>query len=139
MNEQKNIEIVKQLFDAFNRGDAEAIVARCTDDVHWMVHYPPTIPWAGDFSGRANVGRFFSAIVDNSDVLLFEPKEFYADGNRVIALGAFACRSKETGKRGDADWVFRFEFRGDEVCSYIQFADPSLAEAFSPVPVSAKG
>jgi ketosteroid isomerase-like protein len=64
------------------------------------------------------------------DVEGFEPQEWVASGDMVVSIGEFACRVRATGKRARTRWVYIWKFREEKVCSYEQFHDPALAEAF---------
>ena len=43
------------------------LVDQLTDDVRWISHFDPIVPWGGDYSGKQNVPRFFQAINDNAE------------------------------------------------------------------------
>jgi SnoaL-like domain len=63
INEDANIQVVRQLYDTFGRGDIDTILQAVADDVEW--HQPgPTdvLPWAGTRHGRAQVAQFFTAV-----------------------------------------------------------------------------
>ena len=125
-----NIDRIHDVFAAFGRGDVQHILNHLTDDVQWVSHMDPIVPWSGDFSGVGRVPAFFEAIFENVDVLGFEPLEFYAEQATVISIGTFSCRSKETGRDVTARWVFIFRFRNDRISSYEQFQTPNIADIF---------
>jgi ketosteroid isomerase-like protein len=126
-----NIDLINEIYAAFGRGDVQAILDRLTDDCLWITHLEECVPWAGDYSGKATVPGFFSAIFDSVDVLGFQPTEFISEGDTVVSLGTFACRSKATGKSTETRWIFVWKVRNGLVCSYEQFHDPRLAQAFT--------
>jgi ketosteroid isomerase-like protein len=59
---EEPIETIREIYAAFSRADVPAIVAKLTDDVEWISHIDPIVPWAGDFSGKERVIKFFEAI-----------------------------------------------------------------------------
>jgi hypothetical protein len=130
LSEQQNIETVGKLYEAFGRGDAGYIVDQCTDDVRWVSHFEPIVPWSGDFSGKANVGKFFQAIGENADIPRFEPKEFVASGDTVVSIGELDITVKSTGKSASTRWAFVWKLRDGKVYDYEQFHGPELAAAF---------
>ena len=130
MNEQQNIQKIGELYAAYGRGDVATIVLNLTDDVKWVSHNESIVPWGGDFSGKDRVPRFFEAITQAADTEVFEPQEWVAQGDAVVSVGEYACRVKATGKRVRSRWVFLWKFRGDKICSYEQFHDPALRDAF---------
>lgn len=130
MNEHNNIETIQQVYSAFGRGDVNFIVSQLTDDVAWKGHFAEQVPWAGDYSGKANVPKFFDAIFSNVDVLGFEPSEFVAQGQTVVSMGTFEAISKTTGKSGVTPWIFVWKFRDGKIESYEQYHSAEFANIF---------
>jgi hypothetical protein len=131
VSEQQNVEAVTRIYEAFGRGDIPYIIDQLADDVRWVSHFDPVVPWSGDRSGKANVPTFFQAIDDSVDVLAFEPVEFVAQGDTVVSTGNFRAKVRRTGKTDDSPWVFIWKLRDGKVVSYEQFHDPALASAFA--------
>ena len=130
MSEQQNVKAIQDVYGAFGRGDVAFIVGQLTDDIRWVSHFDPIVPWAGDYSGKDRVPRFFDAIFKSVDVQAFEPQEWIAQGDSVASAGEFGCRVRATGKDVRTRWVFLWKFRDGKICSYEQFHDPALAAAF---------
>ena len=130
MGEQQNIAQITKMYEAFGRGDVAFITDQLTDDVRWVSHFEPIVPWAGDFSGKAQVPRVFQAIGESVDVTAFNPKEFVAQGETVVSTGEFGVRVRATGKSALTPWVFIWKFRDGKISSYEQFHDASIANAF---------
>jgi uncharacterized protein len=130
MREQQQVRTIQEIYGAFRRGDIASIIGQLTDDVVWVTHFEPIVPWAGDYSGKDNVPRFFQAITDSVDVEAFEPDEFVAQGDTVVSLGMFACRVRATGKSARTRWAFIWKFRDGRISSYEQFHDPAISAAF---------
>ena len=124
------INTISAMYAAFGQGDVDGVLAPCTDDVQWTTHLDPIVPWAGKYSGKTDVRRFFAAIFESVDVQAFEPLEWVSEGDTVVSIGRFACRARSTGKSDDSRWVFIWKFRGDAVSSYEQFHDHSIADIF---------
>ena len=130
MSEKDNVERISKIYEAFGRGDIPYILSQLTDDVRWIAHFEPIVPWAGDFSGKGTVPNFFAAIAGAGDVTAFVPKEFIAQGNTVVSLGEFGFKVRATGKSVLTPWVFIWKFREGQVYDYEQFHDPAMAAAF---------
>jgi uncharacterized protein len=130
VSEKDNVARIGKIYEAFGRGDVAAIVEQLSDDVRWVTHLEPVVPWAGDFSGKTNVPKFFQAIGNAVEVTAFAPREFVAQGDTVVSLGDFGCKVRATGKAVLTPWVFIWKFREGRVSSYEQFHDPSMAAAF---------
>jgi hypothetical protein len=44
------------------------------------------------------MGQFFVSLVDTQEVQHFDPREFIAQGDKVVALGHYAWLVKSTGR-----------------------------------------
>ncbi|HXG42994.1 MAG TPA: nuclear transport factor 2 family protein [Dehalococcoidia bacterium] len=118
MPEQENIESVRQLYASFQRGDIPAILAQLADDVAW--HEPPAgpPPFGGLHRGREAVGRFFQQLGELVEAEEFQPRQFLAQGERVVALGSYRFRVRETGRAWQTDWAMLWDFRDGQVVRF---------------------
>jgi ketosteroid isomerase-like protein len=130
MSEQDNVEQIERIFEAFGRGDIPYIIDHLTEDVRWVSRLEPVVPWAGDYSGKANVPRFFEALGGSAEVTAHPVNQLVAQGDTVVATGEVSFRARDTGKSSSSRWVYIWKLRDDQVSSYEQFNDPGLAEAF---------
>ncbi len=54
------IESVQRLYEAYGRGDVDAVLAELADNVEWAAEAASTsAPWYGTFNGKGEVPRFF--------------------------------------------------------------------------------
>jgi len=130
VSEKDNVARIVKIYEAFGRGDVGHIVSQLADNVRWVTHLEPIVPWAGDFSGKASVPKFFEAIGGAVEVTSFTPAEFVAQGDTVVSTGEFGCKVRATGKSSTSRWVFIWKFQEGRVTSYEQFHEPGLAAAF---------
>jgi ketosteroid isomerase-like protein len=130
MSEQDNARSVEAIFEAFGRGDIPYILDQLTDDVHWVAHLEPIVPWAGDYSGKANVPGFFQALGRSVEVAGHPVHQLVAQGDTVVAMGDVSFSARATGKASSSSWVYVWKLRDGQICSYDQFNDSGLAEAF---------
>ena len=129
--EIENTEHVTKIFEAFGRGDVTYILDQLAADVRFVTHLDPIVPWAGEYSGKDNVGRFFQALGSSVEVANHPVTALVAQGDTVVATGDVSFRVRETGKAGSSKWVYIWKLANGHVQSYDQFNDPGLAEAFS--------
>jgi hypothetical protein len=84
-----NMDTVKQIYEAFGRGDVPAILDKLDDNVEWETQAPvPDVPWLQARRGKANIPAFFEALAPLK-ITRFEPYEFFESGDRVCVLIAF--------------------------------------------------
>src|SRR4029450_8675100 len=103
-----NIEIVQDCFAAFQRGDIPGVLNTFDDNVEWIEPGAPVIPWAGPGKGKAGAAEFFRVMGETTEVLKFEPQQYVASGDRVVALVSWEIRVKATGKPAHSDLALDF-------------------------------
>ena len=130
MAESDNVTLIERIYQAFGRGDIGYIIDQLTDDVRWVSHLEPIVPWSGDYSGKTNVPKFFEAIANSVQTTSFTPQEFIAQADTVVSTGDYGCTVNTTGKAALTPWVFIWKLGDGRVTSYEQFHDPALADAF---------
>ena len=129
--EIENTEQVTKIFEAFGRGDVTYILDQLTHDVRFESHLDPVVPWAGEYSGKDSVARFFQTLGTSVQVASHPVTALVAQGDTVVATGDVSFHVRETGKAGSSKWVYIWKLANGQVQSYDQFNDPGLAEAFS--------
>ena len=129
-NEIDNTERVTKIFDAFGRGDIGFILDQLADDVTFVSHLDPVVPWSGEYTGKADVTRYFQALGSAVDVADHPVTSLIAQGDTVVATGGVSFCVRDTGKVGESRWVYIWKLANGRVRSYEQFNDTGLAAAF---------
>lgn len=124
---QENIKIVQKAYNDFKNGNIEAILNSLTEDVEWELPSISNVPFSGKRIGRTRVGQFFVTVAENQDALIFEPAEFIADGEKVIALGNYRWRVKSTDKTFECAFAHVFTIRDGKVIRFQEFTDTAAA------------
>ena len=121
MSSEANIQIVQKAYADFSRGDVLAFLAILDPSVEWVV--PGDLPDSGTFRGPAEVLKFFQAVGQTWTFTVFNPVEFVASGDKVVAVGNYAGISNATGQSLTADWVMVWTFRDGMVTRFQQYTD----------------
>jgi len=123
--EAENTKVVQEAYAAFKRGDIPTLLGYMADDVRWhpVIGTGSHVPFSGERTGKAAVEQFFAQVAASQDFELFEPREFVAQGDKVVALGHYCAAAKSTGKRFDSDFVMVFTLRGGKVARFQEFTD----------------
>jgi len=81
---QENVEVIRRTYEAFNRGDVEAVLANYHPDCE--LYDPPEMPDAPDVYTRHDGVRRWIANMRSlgGDELHYQPKSFTASGERVL-------------------------------------------------------
>ena len=124
MNELENVELVKQGFAAFQRGDIATVLNFFSDDIDFRDSMPAEIwPWAGKRRGRAQVAEFYAGLAEVAEFEQFEPQEFIAQGNTVVVLAFERFRIKATGRTVENEVVTVFTFSEGKVVQLRTYED----------------
>ncbi len=128
MSEQQNVKIVQQIYADFGQGNIPGVLSALADDVVWKQPPAGSSPLAGTYHGRGQVGEWFSKMDEVSEAESFEPREYIAQGDKVVALGYYRFLSKSTGKSWESNWAMVWTFREGKVADFQFFGD-TAAEA----------
>jgi ketosteroid isomerase-like protein len=131
MSEQENTGLVQLAYGYFQSGDIPTLLGLPSEDVEWLIPGPESVPVTGKWLGREQVGRFFQTLSDTLEVRQFEPREFVAQDEKVVALGHYAWQARSTGREWESDFVHAFTVRGETVTRFQEYTDTAaLADAF---------
>jgi ketosteroid isomerase-like protein len=126
----QNITVIpQQAYEAFQRADIAAVLSTLADEVEWIIPTIDNVSFSGPRRGRAQVAEFFSALAEQQEALRFEPKEFIAGEEKVVALGSYEWKVKATGKTWRSDFAHVFTIRDGKVVRFEEFTDSAAAAA----------
>ena len=129
MSIEKNIQTVKDFFAAIGRGDREALLALVAEDIEWII---PGKDWplAGTRHGHAGLADLVKTQSETMETSLMEPREFVAQGDRVLVVGFARGKIKATNKTWEDDWIFAITVRDGRLTSIREYIDTqALARA----------
>jgi ketosteroid isomerase-like protein len=131
MAEQENVGVVRDAYAAFQRGDIPGLIELLADDIDWWAPgSPEQIPQAGRVSGRDAVGGFFGRLAESEEITHFEPREFIAQGDKVVVTGNYKGRTRPAGRDYDLDWLHVFNVRDGQIAAFREYLDTAaLADA----------
>lgn len=131
MTAAQNVETIKALYEAFGRGDVDAILDQVTDDVDWSTDAAGNdAPWWGSRHGKDEVRGFFEGIVQAGPVTEFTPLSYASnyDGD-VMAFIRYGFTSGATGKSAQMHLHHYWRFRDGKVCYVRSSEDTALVAA----------
>lgn len=129
MSEQDNVKIVKQAYQNFKSGDIQSLLGLMSDDISWQLPEIENMPFSGKRQGREAVGQFFSMLADLQDAVSFEPLEFVAQNDKVVALGTYKWRVKSNGREYGSEWAHVFTIRDGKIAGFHEYMDTAPAAA----------
>ena len=125
---QANIEIAKNCYAAFGRGDIASILAVLSENIEWTTP-GEGIPSAGTRRSVAEVARFFEIVAATWDFTALEPREYIASGDTVVTIGSYTAIARATGKQVSSEWVMVWKMRDGKVTYFREFTDTQALAA----------
>jgi hypothetical protein len=131
MSEAQNTKVVQDAYAAFGRGDIPGLLDLMTDDIQWqpVLGTAKHVPFSGSRKGKAGVAEFFKIVGETEDFQQFEPREFIAQNDKVVALGHYRAVTRATGKTFDSPFAMVFTLRGGKVAEFREFTDSAAVNA----------
>ncbi len=128
MSIEKNIQTVKDFFAAIGRGDKKALLALVAEDIEWII---PGEDWplAGTRHGHAGLADLLETASQTIETST-EPREFVAQGDRVLVIGFATGKIKATNKTFQDNWIFAITVRNGRLTNIREYVDTqALARA----------
>ena len=127
-----NVDIVREVYRRFDAGDIPAILELWgppTDCQACIGLTVDDIPVAGKRSGKPALAELLDRYAEFFDFELYEQREFIADGDTVVVLGAYQGTVRATGKRFTSEWVHIFRLSGGKAVAWREFCDTAALKA----------
>jgi ketosteroid isomerase-like protein len=129
MSEQESVGLARRAYENFKSGDIKSLLDSLTEDVDWRLPEMANIGFAGERKGRERVGEFFADLAESQESLSFEPREFIAQGDKVVALGSYRWRVKKNGRDYGGEWAHVFTIRDGKIAGFHEYMDSAAAVA----------
>ena len=124
---------MRNVYQSFKTGNMDALLGAFADDIEWVLPLIDNLAISGKRQGREKVGEFFAGVDDVQEVKSFEPKEFIAQGDKVVTRGHYDWRAKATGREFGADFVHFWTVGGGKVTHFQEYTDSAvIARAHQP-------
>jgi uncharacterized protein len=123
MNEQANISLLKQAYDAYDKGDIPRLLGLLAQDIEWELPEVEGIPFTGKRRGVDQVADFFRVLADCQDMREFRPDRFIGQDDQVVVLGHGTFTVKATGADYGSDWCHVFRVAGGKIASFKEYDD----------------
>ncbi len=124
---EKNIKIVKEVFEAFSRGDISTIISLLDEKVDWQAPATRTmvkeIPWSRPRYSRAEVSDFFSEVMNKLKIDDMFYSTIVAEGDTVLVEGTARGSAIATGCFFRSDWMMSFTLRDGKIVRLRHYYD----------------
>ena len=117
-------DLIRSLYDALARGDAETVLGALDEDVVWNEAEGGPLavdnPYVGpDEVAEGILGRLTEEIEDFAAT----PAQFVADGPDVVVLGRYTGTHRASGEVLDAQFVHHWRVEDGRVVRFQQYTD----------------
>ena len=127
---KSNLQIAQAAYAAYVRGDIEAVVRDYTTaDVEYIFPGPAVVPYYGTWHGHAGLLQFFAAVDARFEILAWEPREFWANGDRVAVYAYAKSRDKVNGKIDEGELMHLLTMRDGRIARLQAFEDTARTAA----------
>ena len=119
---QENIEVVQAGFEAWGRGEMEAMLELIDPGIEWTVR--PDLPDAGIYRGHEELAKLFARFEEVLEDQWVEPQEFIDGGEDCVIVplhwgGRGKLSGVEVSERQGETWVFTVQ--GGRVTRVTEF------------------
>lgn len=127
---ESNIDLVRSLYDAFDRRDQAAVAAAMDPEGEFRQN--EQLPWGGYYKGFPDgVHQFFSKLLARIESKV-DVKRMWEAGNADVVVGRTRGRVRDSGKAFDVSIVHIWTIRNRKVVSFESFIDtPEMLRALT--------
>ena len=120
-----NVTLLRNLYDAFGRGEIPAVLGAMSPDIRWYEaegnpYRPDGTPWVGP---DAVLNELFMKLGAEWDGFGVHPKTFHAAGDSVIVEARYSGTYKQTGKSIDAQVCHVWDVKDGKLTKFQQYVD----------------
>jgi ketosteroid isomerase-like protein len=121
---ERRVEIVRGVYEAFGRGDLQAVLGALSDELEW--NEAEGMPYGGLYRTREAVAeKVLGPLIEDIPNFEVSPEEFIASEDSVedtvVAVVRYTGSGKATGKRLDLSVVQVWGIRDGKIARFRHF------------------
>jgi ketosteroid isomerase-like protein len=120
---QANVDRVRSIISAINRGDVHDVCEAVDPRVIWRG--ADDLPWGGTYRGHAGVAAYFARQADAVEDVRFEPYDVLDAGDCVVTVCSVSGRASGTGRTWSTAAAYVWTFRDGDLVGMHSYADSS--------------
>lgn len=122
---QENMEVVREIFDAWKRGDFRASVDHL--DQHVVLIVGRDFPDSGAFLGPEAVSDYTARFLEQWDRLTISAQEIRSSGDTVLVRALQRGSGQTSGVESEMTYFWIFSFRGPSIIRLESMRDAAKA------------
>lgn len=120
----ENLNVIRDMYDAFGRGDIDAVVASLDPKVEWNeaenFPYADGNPYIGP---QAVVEGVFNRLASEWEYWSLDREQFLDAGDYVVVTGRYHATHSKTGKDIRAQFAHVWQLHDGKAVRFQQYAD----------------
>jgi ketosteroid isomerase-like protein len=134
MKELDSIGLVRQAYEAFDKGDIPRLLSTFSNDIVWTMPEIEGIKFTGNRRGIAQAAEFFEQMSEMQEPRVFVADEFIGQGDRVVVLGHCTWAIKATGDEYSDQFCHVFQVKNGKIARFQEYSDTHQAAlAYQPI------
>ncbi|HEX5022084.1 MAG TPA: nuclear transport factor 2 family protein [Candidatus Binatia bacterium] len=121
---QKNLEVIRGMYESFSRGDVSAVLGQMHQHIEWREAenfiYADRSPYVGP---QAVLEGVFMRLASEWADFTVTPEEWLDAGNHVVVLGTYTGRHKDSGTEVRAQFAHIWSVTHERVVRFQQYTD----------------
>jgi hypothetical protein len=124
MSVEDNVALMRSLYEAYSRRNPAPLFETLSDAVqfHFVAH-PDHFTFAGSHIGKDGVQRALELIAQEYDWLVYQARDFIAEGDRVVALTDGVIQHRASGKELPMRMVDIIRIEDGRIVEFTEFFD----------------
>jgi ketosteroid isomerase-like protein len=119
---EHSLDVVKDVYEAFARGDVPAVLGAFAADIEW--HEADGMPQGGVYHGPEAVAQnVFGPLTEDVEGFAVTPEQLISSGDSVAAVVRYTGTGAVSGKPLDLPVVHVWDIRDGKAARFRQFAD----------------
>jgi ketosteroid isomerase-like protein len=117
----KNTDALKAGWDAFSRGDVDALKDGWAEDIEWENPEFEKSLCPGVTRGKDAIVQMFGEVLGEFEDVEMAPDEYVEQGDTVVVLAHFKGKAKATGKAVELPYVYVWRMKDGKAarCQFL--------------------
>ena len=117
-----NVELIKNLYQAFAQGDIPAVLQSFDENIEWTE--AEGFPYGGTYRGGESIlQNVFMKLATEWTNFEAVPDELLDAGEKIVALGNYSGSFKATGKSMTAPFAHVWSIQNGKIVNFVQYTD----------------
>jgi uncharacterized protein len=124
MSVEDNVALMRSLYEAYSRRNPAPLFENLSETVQFrFVAHPDDFTFAGSHTGKDGVQRALELIAQEYDWLVYQARDFIAEGDRVVALTDGVLLHRASGKELPMRMADIIRIEDGKIVEFTEFFD----------------